>query len=88
MLFQQIARGELLCPFILKLPVASGVFAEGGQDHITGKEAVGGGVAAADGLAVFGFGSAVVRCALVGCAVRRRHDRVPVPLSQSKTYVY
>ena len=71
-LLQQIARGQLLGPFGLKLAVAFGVFAEGWEDDVTGEEAVGGGVAAADGFAAVGGG----------------HGLVPVPLSQANAAVY
>ena len=57
----------------------AGDFAEAGEDNITGKDPVGGGITAGDSLAMFGF-----RAAVFG----GRHCQVLVLPSQAKTYVY
>jgi hypothetical protein len=87
-LLQEIAGRKLLGPFGLKLGVAFGIFAEGGENNVAGKDAVGGGIAAGDGLAVLAFGSAGGGGRSGAGRHCGRHGRVPVPLSQAQTYVY
>jgi len=66
---EEVARAELFGEFVGDLLVAVRVFAEAGEDDVTGEQSVGGGVAAGDGFAVFGGGdggvsSQVARCLL------------------------
>ena len=53
---QEVAGAKLGDQLILHLLVAAGVFAQCRENDVAGKDAVGGGIAAGDGLAVFGGG--------------------------------
>ena len=49
---QEVAGGKLGGELVGKLPVSFGVFSEGGENDVAGKQAVRGGVAGADGFAL------------------------------------